>query len=191
VFFLQLLTTQPSVGRLACSSLMEHLPKITLPQACFKVLYSTSGHLPPNESALSKISSRLHLSSMPLTFASINYDLPLIYDEVDSFLSHPSERSSIFLANDERALKARSRRESEFRDRLTNSLKKAGKGLADASLIERAKATRPAFVTDDIHWRRFGPCGFPVTAMGIIASANVLDARVVYSPVAAGIGVVG
>lgn len=80
---------------------------------------------------------------------------------------------------------------SEFRDRLARNLKKEGKGRIDSSLVQRAKATRPAFVTDDVEWKAFGPTGYPVTQMGVIASANVVDARVIYSHAATGIGVIG
>jgi len=90
-----------------------------------------------------------------------------------------------------KATKARKKRESDFRDRLSRDLKDAGKGRVDASLVERAKAVSPAFVADVSEWTRFSPSGYPVTNMGVIASANILDARFLSSPGAVGLGTMG
>jgi hypothetical protein len=162
-------------------------------QARFGALYSTSGYLMPDTSPLSKLSSRLNWpmqSTSSLPSAYIDYSLPIIYDEVDSLLSHPSERNAISVVMDSKFHKARRKRASDFRDRLTRDLKGANKGLVDASLVQRAQATPPAFVNDDLDWSQFGPTGHPITEMGVTATARVLDARVVFSPSNAGIGVI-
>ena len=159
----------------------------------FKVLYSTSGHLPP-DSGSSKL-SRLRLWPIPLPAsppAVIDYTLPIIYTEEDSLLSFPSERSSVYVAMDGKAAKARQKRACEFADRLTRDLKKECKGLMDTRLLKRAQAIHPAFLMGDVAWESFGSTGYPLAPMGLVASANVMDARVIFTrPNAIGLGAMG
>jgi hypothetical protein len=121
----------------------------------------------------------------------IDYSLPIIYTEEDSLLSYPSERNSVYVAMDESSTKSRQKRVSDFQDRLNRELKKESKGLVDPGLVRRAEAVRPAFLTGDVVWEKFGPTGYPVTSMGIIATANVMDARIILARGAVGLGAVG
>jgi hypothetical protein len=90
-----------------------------------------------------------------------------------------------------KAFQERQRRVLTFRERLVRDLKKESKGLVDASLVRRAETIPPAFVANDAEWRMFGATGYPITGMGIIASANVIDARVIRSNPTVGIGAIG
>ena len=44
----------------------------------------------------------------------------------------------------------------------------------------------------DVAWESFGPTGYPHAPMGVVASANVIDARVIFTrPNAIGLGAIG
>jgi len=166
-------------------------------QSRFSVLYSTSGYLLPDASALAKLSSRLHIP--PLAVSSdpasktVDYTLPLVQNEIDSFLSHPSERSAIVLDKDAAVAKDRKRRAHDFRYRLSRDAKGAEKGRFDPSLVERARQIRPAFMQGDTkQYDIYGQTGYPANSiLGVIVSGNAMNARRVCVTSAWGLGAIG
>lgn len=153
-------------------------------QTLYSAPYTTSGLLLPLEvkGVAAKLVSRLHIRTGQLHSSlegDINYSNPTVYAAVDSTLSLPSERNSVAIIADDKALEKRVLRREKYEECRHKALDRAGKGKVATDLLHGLRALSPPFVNATLEDAVCGPDGYPISPSGLIISGSHISGKAI------------